>query len=84
MGLVSVILQNTIECSYLDNLYVHGVQAFTAVLYLERYAVVLADLVNQTTHVNEDFFTAFVWLNETKTFSFIKELYCTFLHCKKL
>jgi hypothetical protein len=40
----------------LDNFYVDGVQSLTALLYVKRYAIVLADLINETGVMNEDVF----------------------------
>ena len=67
----------------LDNLYIHRVQAFLALRHFKCYLVVLADFINETTYVYEDVGGAVVRLDETKSFGFIKKLYCSFWHCNK-
>ena len=42
--------------SYLDNLYIHGIQAFLALLHFECHLVVLTDLVDEAAHVYKDVF----------------------------
>ncbi len=65
----------------LDNFHVDGIKPFLAVLNFKRYLIVFTDLVNETGNVNEDVLTAIGRLNESKALCFVKELYCTFLHC---
>ena len=78
-----VIPQNKLD-SNLDNLYIHGIQAFLALLHFECHLVVLTDLINQSAYVNEDVGRAVVRLNETKSFGFIEKFYCSFLHCNEI
>ena len=70
--------------SFLDNLYIHCIQTFTAILHFECYIVVFTDLVDNTANVYENIFATIIWLDETETIGFIKELYCTYLHCNRI
>jgi len=65
----------------LDELYVHRIGAFFALCDFERHIVFLADLVNQTRHMNENILTATNRSDEAETFGLIEEFYYAFLHC---
>lgn len=64
--------------SGLKHLNVYGVQALFAILNFISYFVVFLDFINQSGNVDKDVFLTIVRFNESKTFGFIKELYCTF------
>jgi len=68
----------------LDALYVNSIQSFFAILHFERYAVILADFVDQTRLVHEDVLVSVISNNETETFRNVEELYFTCFHYNKL
>ncbi len=50
-------------------------------LYFINYFVIFSDLTLQTADVNKYIFSAVVRSDESETFCFVEEFYCTFLHC---
>lgn len=64
----------------LNYFYIYRGRAFTALLYVITYRIVLADVIDQTSRVNKNFGASITWCNESETFRFIKEFYVS-LHC---
>ena len=63
------------------NLDVHCIHAFFATLGFKRDRIALADFVNQTADVDEDFLPGGSVNNEPKAFGLIKELDSSCEHC---
>ena len=64
----------------LSNLDIYCVHAFFTARGVIVYDVALADVVDQTSYVHEDFLFRGVVNDEAKTFGLIEELYCSSIH----
>jgi len=64
----------------LNYFYIYRSRAFTTLLYVVIYHIVLTNVVDQASRVNKNFGAAITWCNESETFRFIKEFYVS-LHC---
>ncbi len=65
---------------FLGNLYIYCVHALFATCQLELNLIAFANFVNQTGHVYEKFLLGGIVNNETETFGFIEEFYCSCVH----
>lgn len=62
---------------------VNCIHAFFSAGGFESNGVAFADFVNQTTHVDEDFFLGSGVNDKAKAFGGVEKFYCSGIHCKK-
>src|SRR5690606_20523376 len=57
------------------------IKAFLTLLDIVSYAIVFTDVAHESCRVDKNISTAICGCDKTETFSFVKEFYCSFLHC---
>src|SRR5690606_3650409 len=57
------------------------INTFFSVLYVKCHRIIFADVTHESSCVDKNIFTSICGCDKTETFCFVKEFYCSFLHC---
>ena len=68
----------------LSDLNIYCVHSFFTAFGVESNLIAFANVVDQTSDVDKNFFFRRVVYYETKSFGFVEELYGTLIHAKKI